>query len=279
MSQLPDRILGSLVEANGTRLYTEVRGSGSPVLFIPGATGDAGHFAHVANALSNDLKVITYDRRGNSRSPRPKGWSRTSIAEQADDAAALLEALAVAPAVVFGTSGGGTILLELLRRHSRVLKGALVHEPALLATSSSASEVGSELQRMIEEGRASGGLRVATERFIRWAGTDGVFEAMEHDLRERLLGNGEVFFDLELSLFSSYAPDVEVIRRARVPTLVAAGIESRGKFVAAGCAEWLAGQLECDVIWMPGYHAPYWHPGQSKAFAEALRPSLRALAA
>jgi len=277
MSELPDRIHGSLVEANGTKLYTEVRGSGSPVLFIPGATGDAGHFAHVADALSDDFKVITYDRRGNSRSPRPKGWSQTSIAEQADDAAALLEALAVAPTVAFGTSGGGTILLELLRRRSRVLKGALVHEPALLAVSPSATEVGPELQRMTEEGRASGGLRAATERFIRWAGTDEVFEAIDRDLRERMLGNGEVLLDVELSHFLSYVPEVEAIRRAEVPIVVIAGIESKGKFMAEG-ADWLAGQLDCEVSWVPGYHAPYWHPGQSKPFAEALRPSLRILA-
>jgi pimeloyl-ACP methyl ester carboxylesterase len=278
MSELPDRIRGSLVEANGARLYTEVRGSGSPILFISGATGDAGHFAHVADALCDDFKVITYDRRGNSRSPRPKGWRQTSIAEQADDAAALLEALAVSPAVVFGTSGGGTILLELLRRRSRALKGALVHEPALLAVSPSAAEAGPELQRMTEEGRASGGLRGATERFIRWAGTDEVFEAIDRELRDRMLGNGEVLLDVELSHFLSYAPELDAIRRAEVPIVVAAGIESKGKFMAEG-ADWLAGQLDCKVSWMPGYHAPYLHPGQSRAFAEALRPSLRILAA
>ena len=36
-------------------------------------------------------------RRGNGRSPRPPGWHATSIAEQADDVAGLIEALGLAP--------------------------------------------------------------------------------------------------------------------------------------------------------------------------------------
>jgi pimeloyl-ACP methyl ester carboxylesterase len=265
------------VEANGTDLYFEVRGAGSPVLFIPGATGDAGHFAHVADVLADDFTVITYDRRGNSRSPRPKGWTRTTIAEQADDAAALLSALRLDSTVVFGTSGGGTILVELIRRHPGILKGALAHEPVLMPGSPGGAEVAPAIQRMYEEGLAAGGPQVAQERFLRWAGTDEVYEAMDREMQERLLGNAEVFFELEVPQFMSYAPDLEVIRRSGVPIVVAGGIENRGTFMVEGAA-WLADALGTEIVWVPGHHAPYWHPGQSKAFADGLRPSLRRLA-
>jgi pimeloyl-ACP methyl ester carboxylesterase len=53
--------------------------------------------------------------------------------EQADDAAALLRALETAPAAAFGTSGGGVIVLNVILRHPDVLRGAIVHEPALFA--------------------------------------------------------------------------------------------------------------------------------------------------
>ena len=75
---------------NGTSLYYEVRGNGPPVLFVSGATGDAGHWAGAAAALADEFTVVTYDRRGNSRSPRPPGWNEAPLTEQADDAAALL---------------------------------------------------------------------------------------------------------------------------------------------------------------------------------------------
>ena len=97
------------------------------MLFISGATGDAGHWTDVANILADESTVVTYDRRANSRSPRPPGWDSTTIDEQADDAVALLTGLQLAPAVVFGTSAG--ILANLSLRHPELLSGAVFHEP------------------------------------------------------------------------------------------------------------------------------------------------------
>jgi len=94
----------SSIEVNGIRIYYEKRGRGPAVLFVSGASGDAGHWTTVADILADTYTVITYDRRGNSRSPRPPGWTSTTIGEQADDAAALLRGLDLVPAIVVGTS-------------------------------------------------------------------------------------------------------------------------------------------------------------------------------
>ena len=59
------------VTVNGTELYYEVRGAGPPVLLIMGATGDGGHFDALADLLADEFTVVSYDRRGNGRSPRP----------------------------------------------------------------------------------------------------------------------------------------------------------------------------------------------------------------
>jgi pimeloyl-ACP methyl ester carboxylesterase len=117
------------ISANGATLYYELRGNGSSLLFISGATGDAGHWTGVADTLADTYTVITYDRRGNSRSPRPPGWASTTIDEQADDAAALLRGLSMAPAIVFGTSAGASIAANLAIRHPAVLRGVVFHEP------------------------------------------------------------------------------------------------------------------------------------------------------
>src|SRR3954454_10647364 len=118
---------------NGTELYYEIRGTGSPVLLIMGASGDGGHFDAIADLLSDEFGVVTYDRRGNGRSPAPAGWTTTSPEEQADDAAGLLAALVRSPAVVCGTSSGAVFALSLLARHPAALRGAILHEPALFA--------------------------------------------------------------------------------------------------------------------------------------------------
>ena len=61
--------------------------------------------------------MIAYDRRGCARSERPEPYERTSVAEHARDAAALLDALSATPAVVVGRSYGATVATDLALRH------------------------------------------------------------------------------------------------------------------------------------------------------------------
>jgi len=72
----PDKIKDFAV-VNGTTLYYEKQGTGTPVLLIAGSTGDAGNFTRAADLMADEFAVVTYDRRGNSRSPRPTGWTAT----------------------------------------------------------------------------------------------------------------------------------------------------------------------------------------------------------
>ena len=51
------------VTTEGDELYYEVRGEGSPLLLIPGGGGDGGSYSLIADILSDQFKVITYDRR------------------------------------------------------------------------------------------------------------------------------------------------------------------------------------------------------------------------
>ena len=129
------------VQANDAVLHTETRGDGPAVLLIAGAGGDAAEFAGVAAALADEFTVTTYDRRGNSRSPRPTGWASTSVAEQADDAAGLLTALGHRPAVVVGTSAGGSIALEVALRHPDTVRAAIIHEPPIIAVTANPQAV------------------------------------------------------------------------------------------------------------------------------------------
>ncbi|MGH2562611.1 MAG: alpha/beta fold hydrolase [Thermomicrobiales bacterium] len=263
-----------LVHANGAELYCELRGEGPAVVFISGATGDAGHFDQLADQLAGEFTCVTYDRRGNSRSPKPPRWTQTSMDEQADDAAALIQALDLAPAAVFGTSGGAVILLNLLLRHPEVLRGAIVHEPPLLPVLPNAAEVTAMLQQMIEEHMARGGPPAAMEAFVREAAGDTAFEALDPALRERMLNNAEIFFGVELDAFVSYVPDAAELAAANVPVHVVAGRESRDNYYH-DAAQWVANQVGSELREISGAHTPYFD--RPEAMAEALRPILRDL--
>jgi pimeloyl-ACP methyl ester carboxylesterase len=269
-----------MVTVNGARIYYESRGRGPAVLFISGATGDAGHWSLVAPLLSDEFTVVTYDRRGNSRSPRPVGWTATSIDEHADDAAGLIEALGLAPATVFGTSDGARILLELIGRRPDLLRGAIVHEPPLTEILPNGHEVNHAFQSTVEQAMAKGGPRAAMELFLRWVVGDATFEHTDPELRERLLGNAEVFFGLELQAFDSYVPDPRKLATTRIPIVVAAGAENRSRELVEGrflydASAWLAKRVGTELIEFPGAHVPYMDRPQ--AFVDALRPLLRKL--
>ncbi len=267
----------SSIEVNGIRIYYEKRGRGpAAVLFVSGATGDAGHWTTVADILADAYTVITYDRRGNSRSLRPPGWTSTTIGEQADDAAALLRGLDLVPAIVFGTSAAAGILADLCVRHPNVLRGAIFHEPIFPSRVSDIGAARAGRQALIEEGMARGGPRAALEVYLRWVAGDEIYESLDPQLRERLLGNAEVLFGIEMAPFLAYEPTPGQLAAIPVPRAVTAGADNRD-IAAAGhwryeAAQWLAAHLQTTVIELPGAHMGYL--GQPERFAKALQPIL-----
>lgn len=121
----PPRIARPAV--NGTTLYAEARGAGPVVLLIPGGAEDAEGWRPVAERLS-DHTVVTYDRRGTLRSGR-EDWPGQGSAQHAADAAALLTALGLGDAVVFGASSAGIIAVQMALRHPTIVRRVLAFEP------------------------------------------------------------------------------------------------------------------------------------------------------
>jgi pimeloyl-ACP methyl ester carboxylesterase len=110
-------------------LYFERRGDGPPLLLITGGGGDAGYFAPLAGILADEYTVLSYDRRGNSRSRLPRGPATITISGQSADAIAVLRANGLSSAHVFGNSGGATIALDLAAYHPEAVETVIAHEP------------------------------------------------------------------------------------------------------------------------------------------------------
>ena len=77
--------------------------------------GDAGFYSSAAEKLADQFTVVGYDRRCNSRSSGDRTKDMT-VAQQARDAAAIIKAMGADKAIVFGSSGGAIIGLELSSR-------------------------------------------------------------------------------------------------------------------------------------------------------------------
>lgn len=132
---------------NGTTLYAEVRGSGPALLLIHAGAEDAEEYRPIAERLT-EFTVVTYDRRGTLRSGR-EDWPGKGSAQHADDAAALLETLALSDVLVFGGSSGGNVALRLALRHPALVRRALIWEPGYLRQVPGGDEV---YRRMSESG-------------------------------------------------------------------------------------------------------------------------------
>ena len=122
-----------MIRTDGTSLYYERRGSGPALLLISGGGGDAGYYSEVAEQLADAYTVLTYDRRGNSRSTVDDPSAPLRMAEQSADALAVLAHHDVASALVFGGSGGALIGLDLAARHGAAVEGLIAHEPPVVA--------------------------------------------------------------------------------------------------------------------------------------------------
>src|SRR5712692_10153861 len=103
------------VRVNHVELYYERHGEGAPLLFISGLGGHTGEVPHLVESYRRHLQFIGYDNRGCGRSAKPAG--EYTIAGFADDAAALIKAIGLESATVYGSSMGGMVAQELALRH------------------------------------------------------------------------------------------------------------------------------------------------------------------
>jgi pimeloyl-ACP methyl ester carboxylesterase len=106
----------SIAKAGEVELDYERSGSGPPLLLIMGMSGTALHWGEsFLEPLRRDFDVIVYDHRGVGASSRLDG--AITIAQMAEDAAGLLDALEIESAHVVGISMGGMVAQELALAH------------------------------------------------------------------------------------------------------------------------------------------------------------------
>jgi pimeloyl-ACP methyl ester carboxylesterase len=101
----------AIVEAGGIELHYLERGSGPALLLIAGIPAIADDWDVLADALAASRRVIAYDNRGSGGSTVTPGPYSTR--QLAGDAVALLDAIEIERADVFGMSMGGMIAQEL----------------------------------------------------------------------------------------------------------------------------------------------------------------------
>jgi pimeloyl-ACP methyl ester carboxylesterase len=242
------------VECDGALLYVESRGQGTPVLLIQGGIGEAGATDQLADALADRFHVISYDRRGLSRSAASAEPVPITMHRHAADAGAVLAACTSEPAHVVGASIGALIGLHLVALQPDCVATLVAHEPPMSAVvldpareaalDQVAATAQQDVRSAIRQMGSLTGARESPEEGVRPAPPVGDLAAnlqhfFKHDF-PAVRSSGLVADDLAASTKSTNI-------------ILTGGDQSRGQWEYR-CAEQLAGDLGVLFAELPGGH-------------------------
>lgn len=212
-------------------MYWEITGeAGDPLVLVHGSWGDHENWASVVPALSRSFRVLTYDRRGHSRSERPAGQG--SIRDDVADLAALLEELRHTPAHVAGNSFGASIVLRLAAARPELFRSLIVHEPPLFGllkdepdakgALAAVEERMSAVVSLLTAGEQEGGARQFVETI---AFGPGAWPELPEEVRERFVFNAPTWLD-EVHDPEALEIDLGGLRGFAAPALLTVGDQS-----------------------------------------------------
>jgi pimeloyl-ACP methyl ester carboxylesterase len=262
-----------LINVRGIDFFYREEGEGAPLLLIHGALGSADVWPTVFESLARDHRVIAYDRRAYSRTKAAPAPPDQYFTTHGDDAAALLEALAAAPAAVLGWSGGALTALHLGARHPRLVSCLVLEEPPFQAAANPTPEWAAAFLRvgqLTDEGRD----RDAAEAFMGFVlsyRTGGsAFDAFDPELRESMLANAATLMPEVLA--GSGEVTVKQLQGITCPVTCLLGELSHKVFVTA--TDRLVQVIShARVVGIPG--APHaMHIDQPERFVDAVRCAL-----
>ncbi|MEA2218661.1 MAG: hypothetical protein QOJ35_1287 [Solirubrobacteraceae bacterium] len=216
------------VEGAGVALHYVERGAGRPLLIVHGMASAAAQWSGELDALAAaGARAIAYDRRGYGASGVPQPYVATTVQEQSEDAAALLQALGAVPAVLVGDGFGALVVLELLVRRPRLATAAVLADPPLFAFVPAATGALADERTLLEQGLRDGGPRQAIDA---WLG-DAASARRRADARASPLG-----FFADYAGQSSWSPSRRELRSIGVPVAVVTGPATAAHTQAAAVA-------------------------------------------
>jgi len=243
----------------GAALYYEVRGTGPLLLISQSGEGGAGRSSDLVDRLVGTRTIITYDRRGLSRSTLENPGRGVTMAEHADDVHRLLAELADGPAAMLGCSLGAVIGLHLALRHPGQVHTLIAHEPVAPRLLPSADRARHEhelagIQRLYRRE----GLRPALKVIAEVLGIDPVRPA-EQGLLPQPMTPGRVVdfgFFIEHDFAAVLDDTLPVLELTGTTTRIvpAVGRTTPRTVFDYRCAERLAALLGEELVEFPGGH-------------------------
>jgi pimeloyl-ACP methyl ester carboxylesterase len=269
----------STLTVPGAQLYYEVTGEGPLLLLIPGAAGTGEVFRPLASYLISQYQVVTYDRRGFSRShlDGPQD-DEHRLATDADDVLRLIAHLTSQPMTVFGNSSGALVALEVIIHSSAQVQTVVAHEPPAVTLLPDA-ETWLAFFDGVYDTSCKEGVAIAQRQFA-----VGVLESTDRQAMERVrrehaneyvLSNARYWMEHELRQYPRTELDLATLSAHAERIVLAGGRDSHDQMTYQP-NKVLAQQFGCDIIDFPGGHLGFLSfPAEfAKALVNALNNEL-----
>jgi pimeloyl-ACP methyl ester carboxylesterase len=262
-----------VVTTEGDDIYYKVRGDGKPILFIAPAGGNGDGYYGVSKTLSEKYKIITYDRRANTRSTM-NFPDQFDIRQQSRDACAVLKAVGEDRAIVVGNSSGAVIALDLAAAYPESVHAAIIHEAAIpsVLPNEEVEKWGKFFQSCYDVGKEKGSSKGAmrfyfgvelpairlmwdTLKVTKYEKQDATSFSLKR-IPSKLATDYLVFN--ELLTVTRFMPDFEAIKNSNVKIFICCGqygIKKNAWYYRA--ARISADSLGCEFIAFPGHHGEY----------------------
>lgn len=264
----------------GAALHYQVRGTGPLLLIAQSGEGDADRTTDLDGHLADSCTVVTYDRRGLSRSRLGTPERGATLAEHADDVHRLLASLTDAPAFMLGCSLGAVIGLHVAVRHPGQIRTLIAHEPVaprLLPDGERARherELAALQDLYLHEGLAAALPEIARSLGIDPTATDTEPDLTPQPMNALRVANFDYFIRHDFTAIIHDTLDVAALKGVGTRIVPAAGRATPRTVFDYRAATALAALLGRDVQELPGGHnGNTTHP---RAYATRIREILDA---
>jgi pimeloyl-ACP methyl ester carboxylesterase len=211
------------VRAGGVELAYDERGDGDAVVLVHGTATARTVWRETADALGDGMRTIAYDRRAYGDSEAPEPYGGTTVGEQADDLAELIGALGAAPAVVCGHELGALACLDVLVRHSSLVRAAVLIEPPMLWLTAAGTDAVAELREAVAAAARDEGAAGAVRAYLEGVGGPDATALLGPDRTEAALASPRAFA-ADLAAAASWSAGRRKLRALETPiTLVVGG--------------------------------------------------------
>src|SRR5258708_36292562 len=114
------------VSPKGIEMDYERKGSGEPLLLVPGLLFGAEHWRPQLDVLASDDDVIAVDLRGQYHTTTTEEQAGYDMWNQMEAVYGLIQALGIAPTHYAGLSMGGFIGMRMALKHPEVLRDLIL---------------------------------------------------------------------------------------------------------------------------------------------------------